>query len=228
MDLNADLSVRALVHASLAPWTPSPAAGVERRMLDRIGDEVARATTVVRYAPGTRFTGHTHHGGEEFLVLEGVFQDEHGDYPAGTYVRNPPGTSHAPGAAQGAVILVKLRQFEDADRTAVVVDSNAVSPVTLGAGVSTRPLHHDANETVRLETWAAGTAVRVIGHGGYEAFVLEGALSEGGDQLVRHSWLRLPPGTDLEAVAGPAGATLWVKSGHLRSSKPLPRSPTRR
>ena len=84
MELNADFSQRAVVHAARLGWTPSPIAGVERRMLDRIGEEVARATSIVRYAPHSRFSSHTHGGGEEFLVLDGVFQDEHGDFPAGS------------------------------------------------------------------------------------------------------------------------------------------------
>src|SRR5215204_5787315 len=81
MELNADFSQRVVVHAARLPWVSSPMAGVERRMLDRIGDEVARATSIVRYAPGSHFSPHTHGGGEEFFVLEGVFQDEHGDFP---------------------------------------------------------------------------------------------------------------------------------------------------
>jgi len=97
MNLNSDFGARAAVHAARLDWTPSPIPGVDRRMLDRIGDEVARATSIVRYAPHSRFSPHTHGGGEEFLVLDGVFQDEHGDYPTGTYVRNPPATSHTPG-----------------------------------------------------------------------------------------------------------------------------------
>src|SRR5580704_9868972 len=94
MELNADFSRRAAVHAASLPWVPSPMAGVERRMLDRIGDEVARATSIVRYAPGSHFSPHTHGGGEEFFVLEGVFQDEHGEFPAASYVRNPPTSRH--------------------------------------------------------------------------------------------------------------------------------------
>jgi anti-sigma factor ChrR (cupin superfamily) len=74
MELNADFSHRVAVHAARLPWIASPIAGVDRRMLDRIGDEVARATSIVRYAPASRFSTHTHGGGEEFLVLEGVFQ----------------------------------------------------------------------------------------------------------------------------------------------------------
>ena len=102
MKLNADFSKRAAVHFRDAGWVASPAAGVERRMLDRIGDEVARATTIVRFAPGSAFAAHTHDGGEEYLVLEGVFQDETGDFPVGSYVRNPPTSRHRPSAKDGA------------------------------------------------------------------------------------------------------------------------------
>jgi anti-sigma factor ChrR (cupin superfamily) len=125
MELNADFSQRVAVHAAQLPWVPSPIAGVDRRMLDRIGDEVARATSVVRYAPASRFSAHTHGGGEEFLVLDGVFQDEHGDYPAGSYVRNPPSSRHTPGSASGCVLFVKLWQFDLKDRTPVRHDGRA-------------------------------------------------------------------------------------------------------
>ena len=117
MELNADFSIRVAARAAELPWQASPMAGVERRMLDRIGDEVARATTIVRFAPGSAFAPHTHDGGEEFIVLEGVFQDEHGDYPAGSYVRNPPTSSHTPASAPGCTIFVKLWQFRPEDRT---------------------------------------------------------------------------------------------------------------
>src|ERR687887_1848093 len=124
MEINADFSRRVAVHAARLPWVPSPMAGVERRMLDRIGGEVARATSIVPYAARSRFSPHTHGGGEEFLVLEGVFQDEHGDYPAGTYVRNPPTSRHTPGSESGCIIFVKLWQFDPADRTPVRIDTS--------------------------------------------------------------------------------------------------------
>ena len=101
MELNADFSRRVAVHAGRLPWVASPMSGVERRVLDRIGDEVARATSIVRYAPGSHFSPHTHGGGEEFFVLEGVFQDEQGEFPAGSYVRNPRTTRHKPGSVPG-------------------------------------------------------------------------------------------------------------------------------
>ena len=101
MEIHADLSQRALLDTNALAWTPAPMAGVERRMLDRRGEEVARATSLVRYAPGSRFERHSHGGGEEILVLEGTFSDEQGDYPAGTYLRNPIGSNHAPSSEQG-------------------------------------------------------------------------------------------------------------------------------
>ena len=217
MHINADFTRRALVHAARLDWVASPMPGVERRMLDRIGDEVARATSLVRYAPKSAFSAHTHGGGEEFLVVEGVFQDEHGDYPTGTYVRNPPTSSHTPGSEPGCVILVKLHQFDAADRHHVRIDTGEVEsqPVVDRPGVSVVPLHRDAREEVRLEHWAPGAVVEIAAPGGLEAFVLEGGFQEGDDALIRHSWLRLPPGATLRATASAAGTELWIKTGHL-------------
>ena len=99
--LNADFARRVLLHTAGAVWQDSPQAGVQRIPLDRIGAEVARATSLVRFAPGSRFPAHVHGGGEEILVLDGVFSDESGDYPAGSYLRNPPGSRHAPASAPG-------------------------------------------------------------------------------------------------------------------------------
>src|SRR6516164_811579 len=113
--INADFTQRIVIATETMPWIPSPQAGVERRMLDRIGSEVARATSLVRYAAASSFPAHEHALGEEFLVLNGVFSDEHGDYPAGTYIRNPPLSRHAPRTAPGCTILVKLRQMEPAE-----------------------------------------------------------------------------------------------------------------
>src|SRR3546814_7366450 len=101
MRINDDLSQPVIVHAAKLDWVPSPAVGVDRRMLFRIGGEVARATSIVRYAPGSAFPRHTHGGGEEILALEGVFQDEYGEYSAGSYFRNSPGTAHTPASAEG-------------------------------------------------------------------------------------------------------------------------------
>src|SRR6202012_5748474 len=124
MLLNDDFAARAVVHAASMDWVPSPTKGVERRMLFRIGKKRPRPTSVVRYAPGTLFPRHGHPGGEEILVLAGVFQDESGDYPTGSYMRNPPGSGHTPGSSPGCVIFVKLWQFRKDDGEYVVRQAN--------------------------------------------------------------------------------------------------------
>jgi hypothetical protein len=226
MEINADFSRRAAVHAAALPWVPSPMPGVERKMLDRIGDEVARATSVVRYAPGSSFSPHVHGGGEEFLVLEGVFQDEHGDFPAGTYVRNPPQSRHTPGSAPGCTILVKLWQFDPDDRLQIRVDADAANREAADGrpGATTALLHRDARETVRMEHWAPDAPIRYTPVGGLEVFCLDGTFVEHGETFGPCSWLRLPVGAPLDATAGPDGCRLWVKEGHLRHvSAPGPR-----
>jgi len=217
MNLNFDLTQRVVVHAAHMPWTASPIAGVERRTLERIGDEVARATTIVRYAPGSRFSAHTHAGGEEFIVLDGVFQDEHGDFPRGSYVRNPPTSSHTPRSEIGCAIFVKLWQFDPDDPRHVRRDTDLMAFVSAPdrPGVELLPLFHDVYEDVRIERWAAGAQVDLEVPGGIEVLVLEGGFRDGGDSLETHAWLRIPAGGCLRAEANGFGCRLWVKSGHL-------------
>lgn len=209
MELNADFSQRVVVHSADLDWVASPMPGVDRRMLDRIGDEVARATTIVRYAPDSSFSAHTHTGGEEFIVLDGVFQDEHGDFPAGTYVRNPPTSSHTPGSKEGCVIFVKLWQFDPEDRHQMRVDM--AEALQDGSAV----LFQDDRETVSVRRLAPGESLNDPLNGGGELLVLSGSLSEGGDTLTTGGWLRLPETTELQATAGPDGAMVWMKTGHL-------------
>lgn len=224
MNLNDDFAQRVLIHADEMPWVPSPTVGVERRMLDRIGGEVARATSIVRYAPGSQFPPHTHGGGEEFLVLDGVFQDEHGDYPPGTYVRNPPTSRHKPGSAPGCTIFVKLWQFDRKDRLEVVTNiANLNLRPNIGeSSVTKATLFTDARETVRIEQWAPGARIERATPDGAELLVLEGTCTEHGEALQRLSWLRIPAGGHLSATAGAEGTRLWIKTGALRFAGPLP------
>ena len=220
MRINADFTKRASVHAGKLAWVRSPMPGVERRMLDRVGDEVARATSIVRYARESAFSSHIHPGGEEFFVLDGIFQDERGDYPAGSYVRNPPASRHTPRSQAGCTIFVKLFQFDPADRSHVTIDTRRVEAVTAAGreGVRLIPLFNDGWEDVRIEEWRADAGVPLDVPGGFEALVLEGSFEEGGETFTQHSWLRLPRGSSLAAVAGAAGARLWIKTGHLQQS----------
>ena len=219
MELNSDFSERVVVHSDQIEWQASPMPGVDRRMLDRIGGEVARATTIVRYAPGSNFSSHTHTGGEEFIVLDGVFQDEHGDFPEGTYVRNPPTSKHTPGSEPGCTIFVKLWQFDMDDR----IQFRKTMAEELGDkadGVATAILHKDAREVVTYSHLDAGAELNSTEAGGIELLVIDGAIKEGGDTLGKGSWLRLPEGAPLRAKAGPDGAKVWMKTGHLPFAKP--------
>ena len=206
MRVNANFTQRVAVHFDQTEWVASPAAGVERKMLDRIGEEVARATTIVRFAPGSAFSAHTHDGGEEYLVLDGVFRDETGDFPVGSYVRNPPTSSHTPSASEGATILVQLHQFDPDDRTEVRRSINGGGDIDL---------FKDAHEDVQVQTWGAGEHIELDADKGIEVFVIEGGFAEAGEEFGTWDWLRLPPGSRFAAVAGEGGARVWIKSGHL-------------
>lgn len=224
MELNADFDKRAASHLADAEYAPSPMAGVDRRMLDRLGDEVARATTIVRYAPGSNFSPHVHTGGEEFLVLSGVFEDEHGAFPEGSYIRNPPESRHKPGSAPGCEIFVKLWQFDMADRTHVRIDTTKMAWFAIGDGGEAQGLFADAHEDVRMERWAAGADIPLKAEGGLELLVTAGGFDESGEAFTRESWLRLPKGASATANAGPEGVTFWVKRGHLKTPPKAPRA----
>ena len=159
MHLNADFSKRVVVHPEDYSWVDSPSAGVERMMLDRIGGEVARATSLVRFAANATFPEHTHGAGEEFLVLEGAFGDEHELYPSGTYVRNPAGTSHSPRVGdQGCLIFVKLQQFDDSDQAQFAIDTReAAFSESPTPGIEYLQLHEHQGEHVALIRWAPDT-----------------------------------------------------------------------
>jgi hypothetical protein len=206
-----DFAVTAWVAPDQRCWTASPEPGVERVMLDRVGDEVAVATSIVRYRSGSRFARHVHERGEEFFVLDGVFQDEHGDYPAGTYVRNPPGTSHAPFSNPGCLLFVKLRQFYPADSATVVVDTCRLPAAADGKAII-HPLHRFETEEVFLLDGGAGSA-----HGlaavacPREFLMLAGEADVFGYHLNAGAWLRVSASQGL-TVRFERGGRLFVKT----------------
>lgn len=219
MRLNADFSKSVIIDTNAMDWEPSPMTGVHRRKLDRIGDEVARATSLVKYDANSYFSPHTHEGGEEFLVLEGVFSDEHGDYPAGTYVRNPIGSSHTPHSANGCVIFVKLHQFAKDDGTQFSLDTkSAVFQQGAVEGLSTLPLHSFHSESCTLQRLDAGTELPAhIQKGGEEILVLEGILSDEFGHYSAGTWLRHPHLTEHHRFSGD-GCLIYMKTGHLSAS----------
>ena len=222
MQINADTQQLVIVHAEDLDWTPSPNGEVERKMLERDGDEVARATTIVRYPVGSSFPAHEHALGEEFLVLEGTFSDEHGDFEAGSYVRNPPGTSHAPGSRDGCSILVKLRQMDPSNRDQVSVDTRTATWLREDDGVTRLSLYDSESESVEMVRLEPGASIELDARGGQELFVVEGAAKTTGEEtrsglgatLRTYSWLREPDGGK-RRLESDAGCIIYRKSGHL-------------
>mgnify|MGYP006203070069 FL=1 len=217
MQVNSDFSRRVVVLPGDYQFVDSPLAGVSRMMLDRAGAEVARATSIVRYAPGSGYSSHRHDGGEEILVLDGVFSDEHGDYPAGTYLRNPPGTSHQPFSKDGCTLLVKLWQFAADDAEQVVINTKAQSwRQGLVPGLSVLPLHEHNGVNTALVRWAPDTQFnRHIHVGGEEILVLEGLFRDEHGEYPTGSWLRNPRYSQHTPFTGAEGALIYVKVGHI-------------
>jgi anti-sigma factor ChrR (cupin superfamily)/uncharacterized OsmC-like protein len=163
--LRADWQQREIILPQDYQFIPSPEAQVERMMLDRVGGEQAIATSIVRYAPGSRFPVHEHGRGEEILVLEGDFCDESGEYPAGSYLRNPPGSRHAPYSRKGATIFVKLRQFHPQDRGNMRINTRAANWFPgLVPGLSVLPLHEFEGVNTALVRWAPDTRFNLHTH----------------------------------------------------------------
>lgn len=215
MFVNADFSRTASVSADQYNWVASPQGGVERVILDRIGEEKARATSIVRYAPGASFPTHEHPGGEEVLVLSGTFSEDGRDYPAGFYLRNPPGSSHQPYSNEGTTIFVKLWQMQASEKDRVCIDTRDKALWQSRDGRDTCPLFSNENETVFLQRVPAGERLLPETLAGVELLVLAGDVSMNNQIYASGSWIRLPAGAKTDITTGPKGAELYIKSGHL-------------
>ena len=215
MYLNADDSQRVALNHNTLDWLKSPQTGVERRLLERTGYEVAKATSVVRYQPGARFDSHTHEFGEEILVLEGALSDEHGDYPAGTYVMNPPGSSHAPRSDSGCVLFVKLRHLGIEQQHREIIDTRAADWCQgMVPGLSVMPLMRQGLGST-LVRWAPQTYFNAHRHfRGEEIFVVDGVFEDEHGSYPSGSWIRSPHMSQHQPFSK-QGCTIFVKTGHL-------------
>lgn len=197
--LHGDLSARAVAHSTAMPWVASPSASVQRKRLHRTGgEEDGQVTSVVRYAAGAKFPAHDHPEGEEILVLDGIFSDEHGDWPAGTFLANPEGFRHAPFSREGCMLFVKLRQLAGTERVHVALQTHSMDwSATSTPGIARKTLLDEASspDETHLERWSMDASPgRRTYPGGAELFVVEGMFSDEADTYETHSWVRLPPG----------------------------------
>lgn len=218
MRVHADFNKQVVIRPADYAWVPSPMPGVARMMLDRVGDEVARATSLVRYAPDSSFSSHTHGGGEEYLVLEGIFADEHGEYPVGTYARNPIGTAHTPRiGSEGAIIFVKLRQFDEADTAHFTLDTNAAPwEEAEHEGTQVKPLHQFGQEMVRLLKLSPHTRLpRAAPNKARELLILSGRLWQEDTSYPEGTWIRTPSGQPLPLHTKSKETIIWEKQGLL-------------
>lgn len=219
-EINGNLAARAAAATGAMAWSPSPSGKVWRKRVHLVGPpEAGQVTSLVRYEPNSDFPAHDHPDGEEILVLEGVFSDEHGDWPAGTYLLNPEGFRHAPFSKPGCLLFVKLRQFPGTDRRHVVVDTRAQEwqegPV---AGIRVKPLYRQPGfaDVMALQRWDAGTDAGVVSYpGGAEFFVLDGEMQDDSGRYDEGTWLRLPAGASHRPKSD-TGCELYLKTGGLQ------------
>jgi anti-sigma factor ChrR (cupin superfamily) len=200
-------------------WAPSPSGSVWRKRVHLVGPaESGQVTSIVRYEPRSSFPAHDHPEGEEILVLEGVFSDEHGDWPAGTYLANPEGFRHAPFSEPGCVLFVKLRQFPGRQRHHVVVDTGKLpwEPSSI-QGICYKNLYRQAgfSDVTRLERWEPRADLGTLSYEqGAEFFVLEGEFADEAGAYARGCWLRLPAGA-AHHPRSEGGCTLYMKRAGL-------------
>lgn len=212
---NMDFSKRLVIETDKLDWVASPAKGVWRKPLEREEKESGHTTSVVKYDPQSSFSEHPHPQGEEIFVLDGVFSDETGDFPAGTYIRNPPGSAHSPSSKEGCTILVKLNQFDVRDLTQVRINTLETEWLPGIGGLQVMPLHEFEHEHVALVKWPVGERFQPHRHfGGEEIFVLSGTFKDEHGVYPKHTWMRSPhmsehfPYVEEETV-------ILVKTGHL-------------
>ncbi len=213
--LNLDFSQRLVIGAYQLAWVPAPAPKVWHKQFESEMPERGRATSLVRYQAGARFHRHSHPLGEEILVLSGTFSDEHGEYPSGTYVRNPPGFTHEHYSENGCVLFVKVDHFHPGDDQRVVIHTDEVSWTSRECGISMVTLHRYEQEHTALVRWPQGQCAPVHQRwGGEEVLILEGQLADEMGDYPHHTWIRCPHLSEHNFTTK-EGALVFIKNSHL-------------
>ncbi|TEW56213.1 cupin [Psychromonas sp. RZ22] len=214
LDINLDFSQKVVIETQQQAWVNSPMLGVKRKPLARAANE-KHITSIVEYAADSYFSEHKHPNGEEIFVLEGVFSDQDGDYPAGTYIRNPPNSRHKPFSKLGCLIFVKLNQFDHQDTKAIRINSNETEWLQGIGNLQVMPLHDFEGQHTALVKWPAGEHFQPHKHfGGEEILVISGVFQDEFACYPKHTWIRSPhmsqhnPFVEEETI-------ILVKTGHL-------------
>ena len=213
-DINLDFSKKVVIDTQQQPWGKSPMVGVRRKPLARSEDQV-HVTSIVEYAANSYFSEHTHPQGEEIFVLEGIFSDQEGDYPAGCYLRNPPNSQHKPFSELGCLIFVKLNQFIPTDLESIRINTMTTEWLPGIGNLQVMPLHSVETQHTALVKWPAGEHFQPHRHfAGEEILVISGTFKDEFGAYPKHTWIRSPhmsqhdPFVEEETV-------ILVKTGHL-------------
>jgi anti-sigma factor ChrR (cupin superfamily) len=217
--LNLDFTKKVVINPVDIPWVASPADKVHRKQFERDSAESGRATSLVKFDAGASFKSHIHPKGEEIFVLDGIFSDENGDYPAGTYLRHPPGTHHAPFSKEGCVIFVKLDHFHEDDNQAIIVRTQDRKWQPGIGNLEVMGLHDHQGEHTALVKWPKDEHFQPHNHwGGEEILVLEGTFSDEFGDYPKGCWIRSPHLSNHNPFTNEPTLIL-VKVGHLPDQK---------
>jgi anti-sigma factor ChrR (cupin superfamily) len=213
--LNMDFNRAVVVTPETQEWITSPADGVSRVPFEREAPESGHTTSLVTFEPGANFPEHTHPMGEEIFVLKGTFSDEFGDYPMGTYIRNPPGSSHSPFTREGCKLFVKLDQFHPEDTAHVIVRPDDHQWHDGIGNLVVLSLHEFQGQHTALVYWPANEKFQPHQHwGGEEILVISGEFIDENGHYPAGTWIRSPhlsrhyPYVEEETL-------ILVKTGHL-------------
>ena len=216
--LNQDFTKRVVINTLIEEWHTSPSSGVERLYLERDNmGEFAKASSIVKFQPGSEFEEHIHDNGEEIFVLDGIFSDQYGDYPKGTYLRNPHNSNHVPFSKDGCKIFVKLRQFKKGDNISIIKNTlNSEWLQGLVPGLKVMPLHEYQTEHAAMVKWDPNTRFNAHKHwGGEEIYVVDGVFYDQFGAYPKGTWIRSPHLSEHQPLTRDEGALIFVKTGHL-------------
>ncbi len=210
---NMDLSRRVVIDTenhTLKSFQPN---GTFRIPLESESRESGRLTSIVKFTPGAKLDQSTHSSGEEIVVLEGVLSDEQENYPAGTYLRIPPGDYRIFSSKQGCKIFRKSNQLLPLDTENIVINTNNAEWHPGHGNLEVMPL----SDNTALVKWPKGAVfVNHSHYGGEEIFVLKGKFNDEHGSYPKGTWIRSPhlsthfPFVEEETI-------IFVKTGHLLS-----------
>lgn len=227
-EFNADFSQRVVIHPSDKQWGETQMSGVRFQLLEACCLPYPRRTLVLDCKPGSVINKHDSQMEVEFFVLDGEIADENGNYPKGTYVRNPNGSSHAH-SKLGCRLFVKLSQIHEEDQGQRVINTKRESKWLPGPveGTEIYPLHMWDCESVFLIRWLSEASFKpTLNPDGEEIYVVHGQLNDKQGTYPKGSWIRNPP-VSWQSWEADNGTIVYYKHGHFPdSSEATPTSTT--